>query len=459
MKNDVKFAKITKKYEKPLMDNLKKFVAIDSTYDEKTVSDKNPFGEGVSKALQFFEELARKDGFQVTNYDNKVVEAILGEGKKNITIMAHADIVPVGTGWSQDPFQVVEKKGVITGRGVADDKGPLLSCYYGLLALKENGLLGKYRVRFLVGGNEESGSLCMEHYFHTLKKEAPTYGFSPDSNFPVVFAEKGIMNFEVKKKVNVPGLLSLSGGTASNSVIELCTIRFELNDDIVPFLLKNYPDAEILTRDDIVNISFHGKAAHGSTPQLGVNAGMKAMKFLADYTQNKDLLKIVECYSDVYGKGCHAGGYSHDMGQNSLNVGLINYKDGEISLIVNFRFVETCNVTDLKNNIVAASKPLSVTFLGTMPLLYFKKDSPLIKTLVNAYREESGDMTTEPLAIGGGTYAKETTNVVAFGLEYPGWDSKMHSVGEQIKVEALNQGMAIYARAIRDLGLLIENEN
>ena len=94
-----------------------------------------------------------------------------------------------------------------------------------------------------------------------------------------------------------------------------------------------------------------------------------------------------------------------------------------------------------------------------MPLLYFKKDSPLIKTLVNAYREESGDMTTEPLAIGGGTYAKETTNVVAFGLEYPGWDSKMHSVGEQIKVEALNQGMAIYARAIRDLGLLIENEN
>ena len=459
MKSDVKYSKLTKKYEKPLMDNLKGFVAINSVYDEKTASDKNPFGEGVSKALKFFEDLAKKDGFKVTNYDNKVVEAILGEGKKNITIMAHADVVPEGTGWSQDPFQIVEKKGVVYGRGVADDKGPLLSCYYGLLALKENNLLGNYRVRFLVGGNEESGSLCMEHYFHTLKKETPTYGFSPDSNFPVVFAEKAIMNFEVKKKVNVPGLISLKGGTAPNSVIELCTMQIEINDDIIPFLVKNYPDADILTRDDIVNVTFHGKAAHGSTPQLGVNAGMKALKCLADYTKNKDLQKFVDCYSDVYGKGCRATGYSHDMGQNSLNVGLLDYKDGEITLVVNFRFVETCNATDLKGNIVEASRPLSVKFLGTSPLLYFKKDSPLIKTLVDAYREETGDKETQPLAIGGGTYAKETSNTVAFGLEYPGWDSKMHSVGEQIKVDALNQGMAIYARAIHSLGKLIENEN
>jgi len=459
MKKDVKYAKIVKKYEKPMLENLKSFVAINSVYDGVTASETNPFGEGVSKALKFFEELAKKDGFKVTNYDNKVVEAILGEGKKNITIMAHADVVPTGTGWSQDPFKVVEKKGVIYGRGVADDKGPLLSCYYGLLALKENDLLGKYRVRFLVGGNEESGSLCMEHYFHTLKKEEPTYGFSPDSNFPVVFAEKGITNFEVKKKVNIPGLISIKGGTAPNSVIELCEVKFDINDDIVPFLLKNFPDAEIFTRDDIVNITFHGKAAHGSVPQLGVNAGMKAIKFLADYTQNKDLLKIVECYSDVYGKGCRATGYSHDMGQNSLNVGLIDYVDGEISLIVNFRFVETCSYDDLKSNIIAASKPLSVKFFGCSPVLYFKKDSPLIKTLVNAYRAETGDLETEPLAIGGGTYAKETANTVAFGLEFPGWDSKMHSVGEQIKIDALNQGMAIYARAIHSLGQLIEDED
>ena len=45
-----------------------------SVYDEKTVSKTNPFGKGVSKALQYIEALAKKDGFKVTNYDNKVIE-------------------------------------------------------------------------------------------------------------------------------------------------------------------------------------------------------------------------------------------------------------------------------------------------------------------------------------------------------------------------------------------------
>ena len=54
MKKDVKYVKITKKYEKPLLDNLKGFVAINSVYDEATASEKNPFGEGVTKALKFF---------------------------------------------------------------------------------------------------------------------------------------------------------------------------------------------------------------------------------------------------------------------------------------------------------------------------------------------------------------------------------------------------------------------
>ena len=160
------YKKLTASYEAEMMENLKKFVAIDSTYDESTVDENNPFGKGVSKALQFIADLARKDGFIVNNYGNYVVEILTNELDKNITIMAHADIVPVGTGWPQDPFTILEKDGFLYARGVADDKGPLLSCYYGLKALRDNNLLGNYQVRFLVGGNEERGSACMEHYFH-----------------------------------------------------------------------------------------------------------------------------------------------------------------------------------------------------------------------------------------------------------------------------------------------------
>ena len=118
------FPKLSEKYQNLLIENLKKFVAIKSVYDESTVDEENPFGVGVSRALQFIADLAKKDGFKVTNYGNKVVEILSGEGEKNITIMAHADVVPAGaTGWKQDPFTVTEKRGVLCGRGVADDKG------------------------------------------------------------------------------------------------------------------------------------------------------------------------------------------------------------------------------------------------------------------------------------------------------------------------------------------------
>jgi succinyl-diaminopimelate desuccinylase len=35
-------------------------------------------------------------------------------------------------------------------------------------------------------------------------------------------------------------------------------------------------------------------------------------------------------------------------------------------------------------------------------------------------REETGDIESKPLAIGGGTYAKDADNVIAFGLIFPG---------------------------------------
>ena len=457
MKNSV-FHKITSPELENCVSNIKKWCAIDSQYDEKTKNAKNPFGKGVSDALDFFASLAKDSGFAVKNYDNYLIEATIGEGKKNITIMAHADVVPEGTGWDQNPFEVVEKKGVLYGRGVADDKGPALAAFYALKALKDNHMLSnKYQIRFLVGGNEERGSLCMHHYFQELKMKQPTYGFSPDSDFPLIFAEKGIFNFEASKDIKVFGLLSIHGGVASNSVIEKCVVRYELNDTIIPFLVKNYPDAIIDTSDDIVKITFVGLAAHGSVPQFGKNAGMMALDFIAHYSKNPDIEKAYALFNDVYGKGVNATASSKDMGKNSLNVGLINYDIGKpLSIIVNFRFVNGVDDKLLKNNIKEACKPFTVKCSPSSPLLYFDKKSPLIKTLLKAYIAETGDTKAKPLSTGGGTYAKEADNIVAFGMEFPGRDPKMHAVGENVSIEDLEQAMAIYAHAIYELGKLID---
>ena len=449
------YDKLTAKYQKELLKSLSEFVAIDSVYDESTKDEENPFGKGVTNALNYITELAKKDGFEVTNYDNMVVEILCGEGDKNLTILAHADVVPAGvTGWENDPFKVTEKKDVLYGRGVADDKGPLLATYYAMKALRDNGDIQGYRIKFIAGGNEESGSLCVEHYYKDLKKEQPTLGFSPDSDFPLIFAEKGIINFETSTKLDIPGLISIEGGFASNAVIEKCDVQFELNLSFLNFIGDNFKKEEAIvsTKDDITTVTFVGKSAHGALPELGVNAGLIAINALAKYTKDPTLAKIGKMYAPLDGKGFGCDATSKEMGHNSSNVGLISLKDNVLSWTTNFRYVDTCDRKTLIETIKEANKPFKTKIVAESPLLYYSKDSKLVSILLKSYQDETGDLETQPLAIGGGTYAKEAKNTVAFGMQFPGWESNMHSPGEAVRKDDLFKGMSVYARAIHDLG-------
>ena len=446
------YKKLTLPYKDEMLDNLSKFVSINSAYNESSKDKQNPFGKGVTDALNFIASLASKDGFNVINYDNMVVEISIGEGDKNITIMAHADVVPAGTGWDQDPFEMTNRNGVLMGRGVADDKGPLLSSYYALKALKDNNLLGNYKVRFLVGGNEESGSLCMEHYFKTLKMPQPTYGFSPDSNYPLIYGEKGMVNFEVKTKINVPQIISLQAGVAFNSVIERADAILEKQDGLREYFEKITDKHEIVDLGDLLKVSFYGTAAHGSIPWEGENAGINLLNALANFYKDENLLKAVNCLADSRGRGLNAYFENKEMGTCSLNVGLINIVDGELSIVCNYRFINETNKNEASELIKNALAPLNMNIMSTCDLLYFPVESTLVSTLLECYQQETGDLVTPPLTTGGGTYAKEADNVVAFGTEYPGWDAHMHSPGECIKVDHLVESMAIYAHAIIALG-------
>ena len=101
---------------------------------------------------------------------------------------------------------------------------------------------------------------------------------------------------------------------------------------------------------------------------------------------------------------------------------------------------------------IKMNKPFEIRELSRSKLLYYPLDSVLVSTLLKCYQEETGDYKTQPMTSGGGTYAKEADNVIAFGTEYPGWDARMHAINECIKVDHLVESMAIYARAIVELG-------
>src|SRR5699024_11436432 len=90
-------------------------------------------------------------------------------------------------------FELTEKDGKLYGRGTTDDKGPLLASMYALKAILDEGYKLNQRVRFIFGADEESLWRCMDAY--TAKEELPNMGFTPDSSFPLNYAEKGLIEF------------------------------------------------------------------------------------------------------------------------------------------------------------------------------------------------------------------------------------------------------------------------
>ena len=87
-------------------------------------------------------------------------------------------------------------------------------------------------------------------------------------------------------------------------------------------------------------------------------------------------------------------------------------------------------------------------------VLFFDPESKLVKTLMQAYQEETKDYNSKPITIGGGTYAKHCENTVAFGALFAGRESVMHQPNEYMPVDDIVKSAHIYARAIELLGNL-----
>lgn len=61
--------------------------------------------------------------------------------------------------------------------------------------LKELGYQPKKTIRLMFGTDEESGSGDIPLYLE--KENAPVFGFTPDCKYPVVYGERGIVNYEI----------------------------------------------------------------------------------------------------------------------------------------------------------------------------------------------------------------------------------------------------------------------
>lgn len=444
------FKKLAKGYEKNALLALKGFIRINSVYDEKTVAEDAPYGLGVKKALAYFGKLGSDNGFAVKDVDGRAVELSYGEEGPLIGIYGHADTVPFGEKWTKSPLEGKIEDGKVFGRGAIDDKGPLLATFYAAKLLKDNGLIKGYRLKIVAGGDEERGSSCLDYYFNSWNGEKATFGFTPDSDFPLIYAEKAMYGLLMSKVCSLDPIIAIDGGTVPNAVNESALITIK-KDPSLEKAIEGDGDFENLSNDVVTIIKAKGVSAHGSTPEKGKNALVKAFKVLGAHYKNEFLANLSAIIASSNGEHWGGSATSRELGPTTYNYGVVKYDGKVLKLTLDMRFGEEIEADKLVD-LLSVKSEMSIVKLSSHDHLLFDKKSPLVKTLMKAYRKETHDFFSKPLAIGGGTYAKEAVNTVAFGACWKGNSCNMHGADEYIPVADFLKDIAVYARAIGLLG-------
>jgi len=130
-----------------------------------SVSTDPKFLDGLSQARDVLLRTFREMGLETELLDTPKHPVVLahrnGPGSwPHVLIYGHYDVQPPDPLdlWASDPFDPVEKDGVLYGRGVADNKGPMMVHIAAVARLLEKDPDLPLRLTFLIEGEEEIGS-------------------------------------------------------------------------------------------------------------------------------------------------------------------------------------------------------------------------------------------------------------------------------------------------------------
>lgn len=406
-----------------------------------------PLGKQIHGALEYMLELARTMGFSARSLDGYCGVIDYGEGDEMLMIMAHLDVVPVGSGWTSDPFTLTRREGRLIGRGVLDDKGPAVSALYALYAIKEAGIPLRRRVRIFLGCDEERGWSCVTRYKQT--EPEPTLAFTPDGQYPVINSEKNIGQTTYTKQL-VGSEVRVSCGTAPNVIPGEAAAQIPFTPE--PISAKH----GMLLSGKAGELAAVGRGGHASTPQDAQNALLALLDALKEQPLGAEDLATASSLAALLGFDQHGEAFGLDVadasGRLTLAPTMLEWSETEVSITLDCRF--PFSVTPERLLAAEDEKFAGIGFSRTWQRIskghFIDPDCELVQTLLAIYSEATGKR-AEPLSIGGGTYARSFENAVAFGVEPEGEPAEAHMPDESCSMESILFDTRLIAEAIRRL--------
>lgn len=433
------------------------------SYDNSIFS----FGKDTAKALEYILNLGKTFGFRTKNIDNMCGYIEFGEGEKLLGIIGHLDVVPAENDWTYSPFDATIKNGNIYGRGAIDDKGPVIAALYAMKAVADNYKLEK-RVRLILGLNEENDWKCIERYKRT--EEMPDIAFSPDANFPCIYAEKTIESVYLKQKYIKNSTLYIEDISTNDNPINVvpkyCSMTIKYDNTKITNVIKSTKNLiskykyniniEQIDSSTFKLISL-GISAHAAHPELGTNALSKLLIILNElfnmYNIKLDILEYFVKYigDDYTGKNLEIN-FEDESGILTLNTAQFFLDNNNyLNIGFNLRIPVTIDYNIIQKEFKKyCNANLRVEVARIQDSLYINKTNPLVQTLCSIFNKYNNS-NLKPIAIGGGTYARAFNNCISFGPQIPGDKDMCHQTDEYISIDNLIFCTKVYAKAILEL--------
>ena len=419
-----------------------------------------PFGTGPKQVLDEMLRIGKENGFFCTDYGTGVISLALREGKPDLGIWLHSDVVPAGDGWRFDPFHATEYKNCIIGRGATDNKGQIAAAFYLLLAFRKLNIPLNFNPALYIGSNEESGMADLtgipgnpdaKGFLNVA--EPPRLSLVPDGGFSVGYGGKG--------KVNL--ILS------SNTPFHGCTLTAGTEKD--PGLATAKFDREFFA-DPIAHCTVSGNELsswtapkHGAHPDPDGNMITRLAEAVLEngLSHPEDLYIwefLKEITSHVYGETLGIATQSEEMSPLTVFTGSVETVDGCCRVNLGIRYpIGITGEEILKRVRTAAEKRnFSLTDYHHSQRAYLApKDTPVVDALCKA-SDEFMDKVIPPYTLSGGTYAHHLPNAYVFGMngclppdDFPKGKGGAHGVDESVSLARLKRAMRIYARALLSL--------
>ena len=439
-------------YREDMMATVQKWVRIPSVKGD--AAPDAPFGLEARRALDTALADCEAFGFKTEQFDGYAGHADLGEGSTRdaLAILAHLDVVPVGDGWTREPFGAERIDGRIFGRGTSDDKGPAVAALYAMRAVKEAGIPLRRKVRLILGCDEECGSSDMAYYKKAT--EMPRSGFSPDADYPVINIEKGGAHVRFVGKNSHEGLhvLSMQVGERANVIPGFASALVEGDEDVAQRAKAageklGFPVNTMLCNGAVI-IETTGMTGHAAYPMGGKNAIGQMLLIFREMGATGALKDL----ADAVGMTCHGEGLGIAMrdqmsGELTGSLDIIKVDEDTVDAVMDIRYPVLLNLDAMAAMIRERLPGFEITVPESRKPHFVSERTELVQQLLEAYHEVTGGE-KKAIAIGGGTYAQSMEEGVAFGAQFPGSPEIAHQADEYIEEECVFQNARIFARAI-----------